>query len=317
MFLITPNMLMAAAGASAFAKVSSSYNTTRVSYVNGYFVTAFQTGGSTLSIYTSTDGRSWSNAGWTIAGFLPSFSAAYYNSGLNQYIVQGGISPDAAYTYYIPSPLVSPSSVPKYSAAATSGVFALFSYVNSLWVQISNKSVLSSTDGITWTLKNADIFPAYTGPSDGGSRIAYGAGVYVSVCKAQAAYSSDLITWTQVTVGSVTLYDVIWAGTQFVAVGAGGVIYTSTNGSSWTARTSGTASNLFAIGIDSSRLIPYAVGSSSDTIIRSTDNGTTWSTNLFPTSVGGNVASVAVSSNKVLVGMDTGVAPYYYLLSDY
>lgn len=47
--------------------------------------------------------------------------------------------------------------------------------------------------------------------------------------------SSDLITWTTVTAfTSNLLYDVEWTGTSFIAVGYNGDIFRSTNGTSWT-----------------------------------------------------------------------------------
>lgn len=56
--------------------------------------------------------------------------------------------------------------------------------------------------------------------------------------------STDLITWT-LRNSSVNMYGVSWCETQFVAVGSLGKILTSPDGTTWTARTSGTTSDLY------------------------------------------------------------------------
>lgn len=58
-------------------------------------------------------------------------------------------------------------------------------------------------------------------------------------------YSSNLSGWTLVSPGS--MYGVAWCVDKFVAVGAGGMIQTSTDGITWTSRTSGTANDLYGV----------------------------------------------------------------------
>jgi len=71
--------------------------------------------------------------------------------------------------------------------------------------------------------------------------------------------------------------DLLWDGAAFVAVGDGGVIYTSPDATegSWTARTSGTASDLEAVAQGVVRLV--AVGAAG-TILTSDDGGVSWAT---------------------------------------
>lgn len=58
--------------------------------------------------------------------------------------------------------------------------------------------------------------------------------------------SSNLTSWTQRS--SVTGFNnVAWCDNQFVAVGDLGKIYTSPNGTTWTSRTSGTTAGLFGV----------------------------------------------------------------------
>lgn len=90
----------------------------------------------------------------------------------------------------------------------------------------------------------------------------------------QVATSPDGNTWTAQSSGvSDSLNGVAWTGTRLVAVGNGGRIVTSPDGVSWTARTSGTAQALLGIAYTGSKLV--AVGRNG-TVITSSD-GTSWS----------------------------------------
>lgn len=60
--------------------------------------------------------------------------------------------------------------------------------------------------------------------------------------------SSDGISWTGRTSGtSASLSGITWSGTQFAAVGEDGIILTSSDGITWTARTSGTTNQFSGI----------------------------------------------------------------------
>jgi hypothetical protein len=97
------------------------------------------------------------------------------------------------------------------------------------------------------------------------------------------------------------------AGTLAVAVGDNGRIYTSTNGTAWTSRTSGTGEDLLDVAYGGGRWV--AVGTAAgvdDCIITSTD-GTTWSSlALGPTSTVSHVVYDA-ESEKFLVFVGTTV----------
>ena len=71
-----------------------------------------------------------------------------------------------------------------------------------------------------------------------------------------------------------TLNDVVWNGSQFVAVGDGGVILSSSDGVDWASQLSGTNENLNAITWDGSQ---YLVAGDAATILRSAD-GKDWVT---------------------------------------
>jgi hypothetical protein len=80
-------------------------------------------------------------------------------------------------------------------------------------------------------------------------------------------------TWANPLPQGNNIEDIIWAGSQFVAVGAYGTIRTSPDGINWTTQDSGTNEFLFGVAWNGSKLI--AVGANA-TILSSSD-GITWS----------------------------------------
>lgn len=72
-------------------------------------------------------------------------------------------------------------------------------------------------------------------------------------------YSTDLINWTATTNPTgQAINGICWADGRFIAVGNGGAIMTSTNGTSWTARSSGTSAVLWDV--DSAGGVAIAAG---------------------------------------------------------
>ena len=60
--------------------------------------------------------------------------------------------------------------------------------------------------------------------------------------------SSDGISWTSRTSGTTnTLYGITYGNSTFVTVGVSGTILTSSDGVTWTSRTSGTSENLIGV----------------------------------------------------------------------
>jgi hypothetical protein len=87
--------------------------------------------------------------------------------------------------------------------------------------------------------------------------------------------SSDGTTWTSRTSNtSKDLENVTYGNSTFVTVGSSGTILTSSdNGSTWTSRTSGTSNTLEGVTYSNNTFV--TVGSSG-TILTSSDNGTSW-----------------------------------------
>lgn len=85
----------------------------------------------------------------------------------------------------------------------------------------------------------------------------------------------DTNTWLDRTpAGMYQLNDVVWNGSQFVAVGYGGAILTSPDGITWTNRDSGSTQSLNGVSWDGSR---FLVAGDAATVLSSPD-GVTWTT---------------------------------------
>lgn len=89
--------------------------------------------------------------------------------------------------------------------------------------------------------------------------------------------STDLTTWTARTSGFGTsvIFSVIYANNIFVAVGEAGKISTSTDGTTWTARTSGTAFDIRDVAWSATAAKFVACGGNNEVLTSS--DGITWS----------------------------------------
>ena len=105
-------------------------------------------------------------------------------------------------------------------------------------------------------------------------RISYGNGVFVAVGEAGTIYtSSDGETWTRRSSGtSQSLRDVAYGGGTFVAVGEGGTILSSADGVTWTRRSSRAGYDLHGVGYGQSAFV--AVGDQGSVL--TSPDGSTW-----------------------------------------
>lgn len=107
----------------------------------------------------------------------------------------------------------------------------------------TDASISTSTDTINWTLRTSGI------SSQNIRSISYGNGIYlVSGSSANTLISStNAIEWTLRTsrFGSDVIYSLLYATGSHIAFGQSGKINVSTDGVTWTIRTSNTANNLY------------------------------------------------------------------------
>ena len=157
-------------------------------------------------------------------------------------------------------------------------------YVNSTYWTILADNIsarmASSADGVTWSAGYGLGIPVGGGSTTNGSAkmLAYDGTRFVVAYQQKVAYSFDGVSWTIVDItpliGSQGIRCLIYAGGQFVMVGTAGTVFTFTDpAGTITARTSGTANDLYGITYSGTRYV--AVGSG-NTFVYSND-AITWS----------------------------------------
>lgn len=158
-------------------------------------------------------------------------------------------------------------------------------------------TILTSPDGVVWTLrKEGPSWEALQGVAASGARIV------VTSASFGAVYTSpDGITWTEnSTAAPQALLDIVWSGSQFVAVGYGGTIVTSPDGLTWTVRPTPTTDNLVAVIWAGSK---FVVGGLTGTILTSPD-GITWTVRVSPTT--NEINGLAFSGSRLVGVVNTG-----------
>ena len=162
-------------------------------------------------------------------------------------------------------------------------------------------SILTSGDGLTWTLETNAV------PVSGMNAIAFGAGVHVAVGNGGIIYTSSDLGSAWVPANSMTtndLYSVSFLNGGFVATGAAGTLLTSPDGIGWTSRISNTINALRGVAFRLSAGVRYVAVGDAGTIVTSSDDGSTWSSPIAP--VTENLTSIVHASRFVAVGQ--GVA---------
>jgi spore germination protein YaaH len=170
--------------------------------------------------------------------------------------------------------------------ARSSGKSGLMMNVNGdgpLWVAVGDGgAIVTSTNGIDWTSRTSPTNALFRG-------VAYGNGIYVACGDSNTIVrSTNGVNWTSVSSSSSVSLQGVGYGAEFVntgdtngttadsplfvIVGSGGLIMTSTNGASWTPRTSGTTVYISDVMYGNG----YYVAVGNTRILRSSD-GITWS----------------------------------------
>lgn len=118
-----------------------------------------------------------------------------------------------------------------------------------------------------------------------------------------AAPASGTLTWTRRLVETNPLNAIAFSGSVYVAVGDGGTLYSSTNGTTWTSRTSGFGSNGIRTVHWASGLSLFIAGGNNGTITTSPD-GTTWTART--SNMGTNAINHIHSSGTTVVAVGQG-----------
>lgn len=235
----------------------------------------FMAAGTFGTTQTSADGIAWTGtpflSSWDLTG-VTWFKDQFIVVGLNGAIFTSAIVPAEANSLY--------AIASSETQAVTVGALG---------------TILTSSDGISWTTRSSNITTHLYGVASGGSQfIAVGdLGTILT--------SSDLVTWTKQTSGTSTrLRGITWTGSEYIAVGDSGAILTSPNSTSWTPQISGTINDLYGVTSNSSEIITVGAGG----IILTSPNGAAWTQR---TSQGGNILhGVVWSGTQFLVVGDVG-----------
>jgi photosystem II stability/assembly factor-like uncharacterized protein len=161
----------------------------------------------------------------------------------------------------------------------------------------SDRFIAVGDDSKIWCSSDGERWTAHSLPLTVALGVAHGRGVTV-VCGENGSIlvSTNLLEWVQVRSGTGTLYDIIFDGDRFLAVGEEGTLLSSEDGRNWESLVTGTSKELRRIAYLEHRYL--VVGE--DVILSSLDT-ITWS--LHP--VSGKLWAVAFGNGRfVAVGDD-------------
>lgn len=236
---------------------------TCVTYGNGTFV-ALASDVSQSAVMTSTDGVTWTQ-GTTAEDFVTSGGTYFVTSGGARFAYVRGTTGISAGKWY--------------------GV----AYGNSTFVAVGQDSsayVMTSPDGLAWTVRTGALAKLYTS-------VCFGKGVFVAVSSdggaAAAMYSVDGITWTSAVTPNTTAAtwkNVAYGNNYFVAVSNAGAAtanqaMTSTDGVNWISQSSAAAHNWNAVASGANTFVAVASTGTTTRVMLSAQNHTVWASGTY------------------------------------
>lgn len=182
------------------------------------------------------------------------------------------------------TPTLTDSTAETYNNTCRAGIYA-----NSKFIFIASdaSSVVRSVDGdstgATFTLRDS------SGVGQGTRDIDWDGTRFIAVGGTKFTYSTTGLNnaWSDTTInGSFSGNGICYGSSLYVAVGNGGAIYTSTDRSTWTARTSGVGVVLLSVAYSSTLGMYCAVGGAGNPgVITTSTDGTSWTTQTIPSGV--------------------------------
>jgi len=238
----------------------------------------------TVYIHKSTDGTTWTEAS---TGITMPFSAVKKLTYINgRYFVIGGDDQINGYAYFAYS---TDGTTWTNSSTNTLGSTVYdITYSNSVYILTGAASangtptIKTSTNLTSWTTRFTGTVPFVDIATTGTSTVALNASTL--------RYSSNSTAWsaptfTPITNGAIvngrTFNAVATDGTNWVAVGTGGLIFSSSNLTAWALQTSGTTVDLRSISYANGTWVAYANDGTTTTILTSS-NRTTWTVRSTP-----------------------------------
>jgi hypothetical protein len=187
-------------------------------------------------------------------------------------------------------------------------------YGNGLYVAVTNMGtnnrIMTSANGIDWTVRTPPANNNWFG-------VTYGNGLFVAVSvngSPRAMYSANGIDWNLGTnpENSSRWVSVTYGNGLFVAVSRDGLVMTSSNGITWTSRTSAANNNWTSVTYGNGKFVAVASSGTNNRVMTSPD-GVTWTARTSAANNGwnsvtyGNGLFVAVASdgtNRVMTSPD-------------
>jgi hypothetical protein len=257
-------------------------------------------------------------ASWTPGAPLgtppQNLNGVVYGAALNRIVAVGNsgtlFAGDVNYTSTIPPGVTAWTQATSIPTGFVSDLSAVTSSGSQYIALGTDGSIVTSTDGNTWTSAAPIANNGFTMNS-----LAFGlvssAARYVAVGNGGNIFvSTDLVTWTPAASNTTNdLYDISFPKDAFVATGANGTLLTSADAITWTVQSSNTLTGLrgttYGTGPADGASAQYVVVGDSGTILTSTD-GTTWSL-ITPAPLPQDLRAIRFGSRFVAVGQGGAV----------
>ena len=207
----------------------TSNNLYGISYGNGLFVTVGKEG----TILTSSNGTSWTQR---ISGTSNTLYGVTYGNGL--FVTVGNYG-----TIFTSSDGISwtQRTSPTGSSFGSKHHLIMVNYVNRIFVTVGwYGTILTSSNGTSWTKRRT---PRESLNFHG---VTYGNGLFVTVGESGILTSPNGVSWSKQS-SSGQINGVTYGNGLFMKVGVSGTILTSSDGTSWTKRITGTSNTLSGI----------------------------------------------------------------------
>lgn len=158
-----------------------------------------------------------------------------------------------------------------YRTSGTSNTILQVYYANNTYLYGGDNVLATSTDAVSWTVRNANAQGVKTISALRVGSLGYGNGVFIYGSQGFVGTSTDGVTWITSALGSkntanANVVSTFYTGqineiqynsgnSLFIAVGDGGYIATSPNGSSWTVQNSRTGETFTSLAFGNSRYL--------------------------------------------------------------
>ena len=170
----------------------------------------------------------------------------------------------------------------------------------------SNGTLITSSDGITWSTQDSGTTQTlYSITSDGTSRLLGGGEHAIQITSTDATAT----TWNASNDSPTqeNLNDILFGNGIYIAIGNAGSILTSNDTVYWSSQTSGTTNDLFSLALDLETLNnEFLVSGAWGTLLRGDTTGTGWA----PEAVPSNPAPASASFFYDVVSSFSPIAPF-------